>query len=865
MVSPLAKPMKQFAVILAMSCTLAVSASAQSLGNAGTVEGTVTDPTGAVIPNASVSILNRITGYQQQTKTDTTGTFRFGNIPPNPYHLEVNTPNFSPYSQDVTVRNSVPISLKIPLTLAGSKALVTVEGAGADILENVPYAHSDMDRATADKLPISSPASGLSDAIIFASPGVVADSNGFFHPLGDHAQTTFVIDGQPISDQQSKQFSTQLPLNAIQSMELITGAPNAEYGDKTSLVVDAVTRSGLGQKAHGDFTAEYGSFGTPAGVFDLAIGSAKFGNFLALNGTRSGRFLDTPEFSPLHARGNNETIFDRIDFQPSAKNAFHLNLFLARNWFQTPNTYDQESGGQDQRQQARTFNIAPGFQHTFGTTLLTINPFYRQDFVNYYGSGDPFADSPATVDQARKLRSTGFRTDVASAKGKHNLKFGVQYTNTGLSEDFLFGLTDPAFNPVCLTKGGDPVTIPTLTDPDTCGKAGFVPNDNLLPGLVPYDLSRNGTLFGFRGRHNINDVAFYAQDQINLGQLNINLGVRVEHYDGLSSDTQALPRAGVSYHIKSTGTVVRAAYSRTMETPYNENLLLSSATGVGGLATNTFGAFGSTPIEPGHRNQYNAGVQQAIGKFLLLDADYFWKYTRNAYDFDLLFNTPITFPISWKKSSLDGVSVRISTTNIHGFQAFTTMGHTRARFFGPENGGLAFNSPVDAPVFRIDHDQAFQQTTHVRYQIGKTGPWAAFTWRYDSGLVAGSVASLDDALALSGDQQAAIGFFCGSQRATLTSPIADCVSSNFGAIRLKIPAPGTADDDHNPPRIAPRHLFDLAVGTDNLLKTEGYRVTLRGTVTNLTNNVALYNFLSTFSGTHFVTPRAYQASIGIVF
>jgi hypothetical protein len=857
--------MKNLATILVVTCALAVSAYAQSMGNAGTVEGTVTDPSGAAIPSASVSIINRITGYQQVTKTDNTGGFRLSNVPPNPYHLEVTVPNFNLYAQDVTVRSSAPISLKIPLTLAGSKAIVTVESGGADILENVPYAHNDMDRATYAKLPTTSPGSALSDAITFASPGVAADSNGLFHPLGDHAQATYVVDGQPISDQQSKQWSTQMPLNAIQSMELITGAPPAEYGDKTSLVVDAVTRSGLGQKTHGDLTAEYGSFGTPGGVFDLATGSATFGNFLAVNGLRSGRFLDSPEFSPLHARGNSVTIFDRIDLQPSAQNAFHLNLFLARNWFQTPNTYDQESSGQDQRQQVRTFNIAPGFQHTVGTTLLTVNPFYRQDVVNYYGSGDPFADTPATINQTRKLRSSGLRADVSSVKGRHSLKFGVQYTNVGLSEDFVFGLTDPGFNPVCLTKSGDPVTIPTLTNPNNCARAGFVANEALLPGLVPYDLSRKGSPFVFRDRDTIHDTAFYAQDQITLGSLNVNLGVRVEHYAGLASDTQALPRAGLSYLIKPTGTVLRVAYSRTMETPYNENLLLSSATGVGGLATNVFGAFGATPLQPGHRNQYNAGFQQAIDKYLLLDADYYWKYTNNAYDFDLLFDTPIAFPISWKKSKLDGVSVRLSTTNIHGFQAYTTIGHTRSRYFGPENGGLAFNSPVDAPVFRIDHDQAFQQTTHLRYQRPNNGPWAAFTWRYDSGLVAGAVTSLDDALALSGDQQQQIGFFCGNQVATLNSPISACATSNFGATRLKIPAPGTEDDDHNPPRIAPRHLFDLAVGTDNLLKTEGYRVTLRGTVTNLTNKVALYNFLSTFSGTHFVAPRAWQASIGIVF
>src|SRR5260370_17440517 len=86
---------------------------------------------------------------------------------------------------------------------------------------------------------------------MLSSGAVAADSNGFFHPLGDHAQTSFSIDGQPISDQQSKQFSTQIPLNAIQSMELITGAPPAEFGDKTSLIVNAVTRSGLAQKTHG--------------------------------------------------------------------------------------------------------------------------------------------------------------------------------------------------------------------------------------------------------------------------------------------------------------------------------------------------------------------------------------------------------------------------------------------------------------------------------------------------------------------------------------------------------------------------------------------------------------------------------------
>src|SRR5207244_2773409 len=204
--------------------------------------------------------------------------------------------------------------VKVLLSLAGIAESVVVEAPGGDILENVPYAHADVDIAILDKLPMLSPASGLSDAIILSSPGVVADSNGFFHPLGDHAQTSFSIDGQPISDQQSKAFSTQIPVNAIQNMEIVTGTPNAEYGDKTSLVVNATTRSGLGlMRPKGSILAEYGSFGTPSVEANVGVGGPKAGWFIAANGLRSGRFLDTPEFNPIHAIGNNENTFNRFD------------------------------------------------------------------------------------------------------------------------------------------------------------------------------------------------------------------------------------------------------------------------------------------------------------------------------------------------------------------------------------------------------------------------------------------------------------------------------------------------------------------------------------------------------------------------
>ena len=832
--------MRTVLLLCAVAVLAALPMKAQSLGNAGTVFGTVTDPSGAAIPNATVTLLHRVSNFRQTATTDSGGAFRLSNIPPNAYHLAVSAPSFAPFEQDIDVRGTVPVSLKIPLALAGAKTSVTVEANGADLIENVAYAHNDIDTKTLDKLPISSPGSGLSDAVMFSSGAVAADSNGFFHPLGDHAQTSFSIDGQPVGDQQSKSFSTQIPLDAIQSMELITGAPPAEFGDKTSLIVNAVTKSGLGQKNNGSLLGQVGSFGSYSEEATLGFGGAKYGNFIAVNALRSGRFLDTPELSPIHAIGNNGTIFDRFDYQPTGKDSIHLNVFGARNWFQIPNTYDQPD--QDQRQKVSTFNLAPGYQHTFGAkAVLTVNPFYRIDHVNYYPSRNPFHDTPATIAQNRTLANWGAKADISYASGRHNLKIGTQLMQTRLHENFSFGITDPAFNAICVNDEGEPQKLPTVTNPNNCAAAGFAANPDLLPGLPPYDLTRGGKLFQFRGSTNVNQYAFYIQDSIKFGNLQVQAGLRVDSYHGLVKDSSPQPRMGLSYLIKQTGTVFRVSYSRTFETPYNENLVLSSATGVGGLAANAFGAV-SAPLPAGNRNQYNAGLEQAFGRYIVASADYFWKYTDNAYDFGALFATPIAFPISWRKSKLDGVAVRIGTPNLHGFQWFTTMGHTRARYFGPESGGLVFNNDVGGDaVFRIDHDQAFQQTTNLRYQRGTNGPWAAFTWRYDSGLVAGAVRSLDDALALSGAQQAAIGFFCGGRQAAIGSPLTDaqCTPSNYGATRLVIPKEGTENNDLNPPRIASRHLFDIGLGTDNLFRKEHYRTTLRFTVTNITNKVAL--------------------------
>lgn len=837
---------------------------AQSI-NSGTVMGTVRDPSGSVVAGARVLLSHPVTGYQQATLTDGFGKYRFNNIPINTYRLAAEAIGFDISTQDVDVRSSLPITADVELRLTGKSTKFNVTASGS-LVETEPSTHQDVDRNAFLKLPTTNPGNQLSDVITQSTGGVAADANGLFHPLGDHAQVSYMLDGQPISDQQNKVFSTQIPENALESMELITGTPDAQYGDKSSLIVNATVRSGLGtSKPYGDVETSWGSFGTWSGSATLGFGSPKYGNFIALNGITSGRFSDAPQFAVFHGRGNNGSILDRLDWQPDESDAFHLNLFVARNWFQVPNAYEQLA--QDQKQRAMTWMVAPGYQHTFNSkTLLTVNLFARRDQINYYPSRDPFDDNPITVAQNRFLTNYGLAAGVTYEHGKHTIEFGTRLQQTRLLENFDFGITNPAYNPVCLDSQGNYLLLPGVTNPDECSTISptYMANPNLQPGIVPYDLTRGGSLFFFHGKANINQYGFYFGDTIKAGNFTIDAGLREDQYNGLASANGVQPRLAVSYLVSKTNTVLRAGYARTFETPFNENLILSSGTGPGGLAQNVFGS-NSVPIEPGFRNQFNAGLQQGIGHWIVVDSDYFWKYTHNAYDFSVLFNTPITFPIAWHNSKLDGVAGRVSTVSIHGFQGYMTFGHTRARYFPPENGGLIPLGGFPTSVFRIDHDQAYQQNVVLRYSRPKKTEWIEFTWRYDSGLVVSGVPDVAAALTLTPAQQATIGFSCNGVFATFSNPITVCNGVGKSTL-LTLPQTGTENDDHNPNRVNPRSLFNLAIGTDNLLHgKDSTRITLRFVCQNMTNKVALYNFLSTFSGTHFVPPRSVQITLGYVF
>jgi len=897
----------------------AVGASAQS-GNAGAVRGTVTDPSGAVIPGATVHMTNSISGLDHTVTTDASGQFQLSNIPFNPYQISVSAAGFGSITRKIEIRSAIGTTLTLVLPIAGASSTVTVEATG-DLVEDDPTFHTDVDRDAFVKVPLESQSSTLSSLVTLSTPGVSADSNGLFHGLGDHASNSFSVDGQSITDQQSKVFSNQLPANSIQSIEVISGAPPAEYGDKTSLVIVATTRSGQGvTKPTGNINSSYGSFGSASAGFDLSYGGKTWGNFLEADGLDSGRFLDPPEFTVFHDKGNEENFFDRVDYTFTSADSVHLDLNYSRSWFQTPNSFDNLNvsnvvsggataapvfdnlGNTDQHSKIGTFNVSPTYTRVISNSaVLNVGAFVRKDLYHYFPSGNPLADlgptnlQTSSIFQNRTLMNAAIHSDLTYSRGIQTIKAGAQYGQTFLRENDSLGIVDPtySFSAPCVDASGNPVA--GYSDPSTCAGGGLSPNPSYLPILASYDFTRGGSFYNYLGRADVKELALYIEDQIKAGNWNLNLGIRGDMYNGLTVARQAEPRLGVAYSVKPTGTVLGVSYARTLETPFNENLVLSSAGCNNAVLSPLLNCSSgvSNTLAPGFRNEFHASVQQAFAKKVVVSGEYIWKYTHNAFDFSVLGNTPITFPIDWHNSKIPGYALHVDIPQMHNFSAYAVMSSVAARFFPPQVAGAGATVGQTGLPFRIDHDEKFNQTTHLQYTLpghkGIGGLWGGFNWRYDSGQVAGSVPCYNplsndpnsacdatstllngqpavDLSGLTADEEAQSGLICDGVKATPNNPLPSiCPASEYSSSLVHIPAPGTGDNDKDPPRIQSRNLFDASLGKENVFHTDRYKVDFDLTAINVTNKDSLYNFLSTFSGTHFVTPRALTAKVTFNF
>lgn len=801
------KRLFQFTFLMAASLMVVQTSLAQA--RIGTVQGTVKDPTGALVPDAEVTITQPVTRYTQKAQTDRQGSFKLVNVPFNTYNVSARATGFQPTEQSIDLESTVPLNLDLSLSITGAEAAVTITEDNTALLEpDRSSSDTDINQSVLER-PIGAAPSRAIESIVASAPGFVTDDNGRMHPRGSESQVQYVIDGIPVTDNLSAIFSTSLDARTLRSVEVLTGGIPAEFGDKLAGVINVNTRSGLEGPTQGAVSFSGGSFSTGEIAADFSTHTKRFGFLTNLSTSTSQRYLDPPTIDNFHNFGRTGKAFFRLDYQFDQNNSLRGVFTFGGSNFQIANRLEQEIAGQDQRQRLRDNSQSLTFQHIFSPNALG-----QFSLFNRYGRAKLLSNptsTPVVAFQNRTLQNYGGLGSIALTRGSHNIKFGGSLTITPVHENFTF--------------------YPTVHFDEILDEDG-----NVLPNPINSFNATNP--FVFTGQKTGRTVSAYVQDRVSLFKnFTLDAGIRYDNYRLLIAEQALSPRIAVAFFIPGTNTTLRASYNRFFQPPPAENLLLASsreAASISPLAV-IRGVTTVQPIPPDKENVFEVGAQQLITRFFRLNLTLYQKRIKNFSDKDQFIETGVIFPIAIASGRVTGEEIRIESTDIKGFHGSVSYSNSHAYGVTPITGGLFLGEdPQELQVsgvrFSADHDQRNSAQFQFSYNHRPTGLYATFSGRYDSGVP------------------------------TDVEPgttLADFVAEGFDPRLYN-------EIDFDRGRVRPRTVLDLSVGAD-LFKKERVSMNVQFDVQNVTNELFLYNFQSVFSGTHVGYPRLFSGRLSLRF
>ena len=800
--------------------------------NTGIIRGVVTDKNNAAVAGAKVQLTNSITRYMQTTLTDSQGVYRLIDVPFNDYTLTAEAAGFEAAPREVIVRSNLAQQVDVQLGVAPVRQQVDVSPSRELIEAEKTAPTTVLDRNWIARFPTSQPSRGAEE-IIATAPGWTEDANGRLHARGIEYQVQYSIDGIPITDTIADTFASAPDPRNFRSVEVSTANIPAEYGNKLAGIIAVTTRSGLELPSQGSVTLSGGSFSTFETSFDVGGHSRKFGYFASAAGSTTDRFLDPPEIENFHNNGQAIKGLFKFDYTPNDKNLFRLSIFGNRQRFDVPNFDEQEEEGQDQRR--RTYDTMQSFswEHIFSPNFVSyLAAYHRYNAANLRSNEET---GPVFAEQSRHHANFGLLGSLTWHKQRNTIKTGFEFTRFPVTESFTLSFTD--LNEVLEKEPDLPEDV-----------QGFVfPN-----------------AFFFNDHHAGWEASAYAQDHINATRnLTFDLGVRFDSYHFLVDKNYVSPRLGLAYRIEKSKTVLRFAYNRFLETPALENLLLSSSPDAqifspggeeeGSLAHrlrrqvrlaklhrleedegDTGDADKGAPVRPSREWQIDTGFQQQLGRYLRLDADFYYRRLKNPPEITNFLETGIIFPATLDHSRSKGVETRLDLARVRGLSAFVSYTNLHIYGFAPITGGLFLGEAVDlreraGQRVNIEEDQRNTVVFQAMYDRLPGRFWMAFGGRHDSGF---SVELEPDASLEEFEME-------------FPEKVLDRVNFERGFIK-------------------PHTVLDFSIGRDFALNEH---VSLSGqfNIQNLADRFYLITFESVFSGTTIGRPRNYSGRLSINF
>jgi outer membrane receptor for Fe3+-dicitrate len=603
--------------------------------------------------------------------------------------------------------------------------------------------------------------------VITTMPGWLLEANAVLHPRGSEYDTQYVIDGMPLYDNRSIAFAPAFENSEFEAVNVMTSGIPAEYGRRLGGVIALDTRR-ISRPGHAsEVDVQTGSYGTYSGSLNHQYRKDRTAVSLGGHAGHTDRYLDPPSVENFTNKASAGGVNGRLERDLSDRDRLTFYLRHNQTGFLVPNDLAQQAAGQRQDRSSAETAGQVHYQHTFSShTLGSIRGMVRGLTAKLWSNT---LSTPVYVEQNRSFREGALVGSFTIEKEHHTLKFGGDLRVNNISESF------------------------RLAEADKFPK---------------FDLD-------FNHRRRSTEASAFIQDHIRLGNLAVMVGLRIDQYRLLMSDSALSPRVGLSYYVPGADLLLRASYDRIFQPPAMENLLLTSA--AAGLGLDDVEGF--LPLPASRANFFEVGLRKSLGNHLRADFSHFWRTFRNSLDDDVFLNTGVSFPITFDTARIQGTEIRLEIPRWRNVSSFLSYSNMIGQASSPVTGGLFIHGGeaegLRNVVQRFPLSQDQRNTVAAQVQVEpQRRLWFMTGIRYGSGL---PVELQDEP----GDEE--------NPLQPISPAILDKVNFERGRIR-------------------PNFSLDLGVGL-KLWQHDQQSLMVQFDVRNVTDRLNLINFTGLFSGT----------------
>jgi outer membrane receptor protein involved in Fe transport len=549
--------------------------------------------------------------------------------------------------------------------------------------------------------------------LLLRNPGVVQDSFGEVHVRGEHGNVQYLLNGVLLPESLNG-FAQELEPRFVKSVTLIDGSLPAQFGFRTSAVVDVTTKTG--DELRGGEVAIYGgSYGLVQPSFQVGGAGSTFDGFVSGSLKQTGLGIEDPTSGthPLHDDSTQGRGFGYASYHIDPSRRLSVLVSVGTATFEIPDTpglvpkfsvagsSSPVSSTLDESQREQNSYVVVAYQETAGDLRYQLAAFTRDGRIAFTPdlTGDlAFNGVASRVDES--FLSNGVQADGSLRLGpRHTLRFGALATRETATSD-----TASAVFPA--------------------NDAGAQLSD------VPIHLTDNRVLHSLL-------AGVYVQDEWHpIERLTVNYGIRYDSSDAILRERQASPRANLVW-LLGGATSLHVGYARYF-TPPSLQVIPPDVVATFSGTTNAPQTFVDDPPRAERANYYDLGVTRRIRDGWQVSLDAFDKQAQQLIDLGQFGNAVILAPFNYRTGSIHGIELS-STVRADGISSYANLAYVFTQARDIDSAQFEFPAAelayIQTNTIRLDHEGEVSATTGVAYTMGPTRAFVDLL--YCSGLRAG--------------------------------------------------------------------------------------------------------------------------------